>query len=351
MEDVQNSLRSPGTLTDMACPRCGSDCSCACSGDPLPAHDWRRQISLQVRAHKARKRRRLDPDAPLLDFQQEEVSDEPQLPPVKQRKSWWDDAADPSTQNSPLPTNYPSSEVASEDAATDPESKPIYAAPNLEEAIEPLTTPERPPLPAFPRINGPAPKVIEFPRTRQYELAEPIADQLRIFEALEELPPLPPSHLAEIEIAPEAPAYFGADELEVPIQAAPVGQRIYATAVDAALMLAAILLFGAAAQFVASAIPITKPLLVSAAICIVLLLGVYYVLSLSLSRSTPGMLASGLYVLTFKGEPPTCWRLRWRALATVLSFAALGMGFVWALIDEDRLCWHDRITHTYLTPR
>jgi len=191
--------------------------------------------------------------------------------------------------------------------------------------------------------------VIEFPRSRHYELAEPIADQLRIFEALEELPPPPPRHLAEIEIAPEEPAYFGVGEIEVPIQAAALARRVYATAVDAAIILAAIFLFGFSAQLFASSLPMTKPLLASAAICLLLLLTIYYLLSLSLSRTTPGMQASGLHVITFQGELPSRWRLRGRAMATVLSFAALGMGFAWALLDDDRLCWHDRITHTYLT--
>src|SRR5438270_12808529 len=52
----------------MACPRCGSDCSCACSGDPIPLPDWRRQVALQVRAHRVRKRHRLDPNSPQLEF-------------------------------------------------------------------------------------------------------------------------------------------------------------------------------------------------------------------------------------------------------------------------------------------
>jgi hypothetical protein len=26
------------------------------------------------------------------------------------------------------------------------------------------------------------------------------------------------------------------------------------------------------------------------------------------------------------------------------------MGYVWVLLDEDALCWHDRISHTYLAP-
>ena len=32
-----------------------------------------------------------------------------------------------------------------------------------------------------------------------------------------------------------------------------------------------------------------------------------------------------------------------------LSALSLGLGFLWCLLDEDMLCWHDRMTRTYLT--
>ena len=78
---------------------------------------------------------------------------------------------------------------------------------------------------------------------------------------------------------------------------------------------------------------------------------IYYLLTLSLGRGTAGMQASGLQVTTFLNQTPSRNLMRCRAWATVLSYAAMGMGFAWALIDEDRLCWHDRITHTYLTSK
>jgi hypothetical protein len=41
---------------------------------------------------------------------------------------------------------------------------------------------------------------------------------------------------------------------------------------------------------------------------------------------------------------------RWRVLASFLSALSLGIGYAWCFLDEDRLCWHDRITHTYMAP-
>jgi len=38
-------------------------------------------------------------------------------------------------------------------------------------------------------------------------------------------------------------------------------------------------------------------------------------------------------------------------LASWLSAVSAGMGYAWVFLDEDVLCWHDRITHTYLAPK
>ncbi len=342
----------------MACPRCGSDCTCACSGDPLPLQDWRRQVSLQVRAHNARKRRRLDPDAPLLDFDAEPAAPEGEIEPPKARSSWWNQDVESAAAASPIAEPVPEPVISAPAAVEDSSAPlvsydPIRSYEPIEYAPEPeVEFHERPTLPPFPRINGRVKNVIEFPRTQyQHELAEPVCDQLRIFEADEELPPPPPNPLSAIEIAPEEPVHALAEEIEIPLQTASMEQRVYASAVDGAIMIAATAVFGVASQFFATSLPMTKPLIASAAICIVLLLGIYYFLSFSFSLATPGMQASGLQLRTFDGQAPSRMRLRCRAVATVLSFAALGMGFAWALIDEDRLCWHDRITHTYLTPK
>ncbi len=37
-----------------------------------------------------------------------------------------------------------------------------------------------------------------------------------------------------------------------------------------------------------------------------------------------------------------------RYLAALLSWASLGLGFLWSLVDRDRLAWHDRLSGTQL---
>jgi hypothetical protein len=51
---------------------------------------------------------------------------------------------------------------------------------------------------------------------------------------------------------------------------------------------------------------------------------------------------------TFSDESPTPSAMRGRILAVLLSACPLGLGFVWAALDEDRLTWHDRISRMYL---
>ncbi len=57
----------------------------------------------------------------------------------------------------------------------------------------------------------------------------------------------------------------------------------------------------------------------------------------------------GIRLSTFEGRPPQ-WKQRVRRARFIfISFAAAALGFLWALVDEDALCWHDRISRTFPT--
>ncbi|HXC42242.1 MAG TPA: RDD family protein, partial [Candidatus Dormibacteraeota bacterium] len=74
----------------------------------------------------------------------------------------------------------------------------------------------------------------------------------------------------------------------------------------------------------------------------------YQYLLLVYSGATPGLRLARLQLARFDGSPAGRRLRRWRVLASFLSAASLGMGYAWVFLDEDSLCWHDRITHTYL---
>ncbi len=57
----------------------------------------------------------------------------------------------------------------------------------------------------------------------------------------------------------------------------------------------------------------------------------------------------GLSILNLDGELPRASQRRSRAFGTLLSLAALGIGFVWAAADEQGLTWHDRISKTFIS--
>jgi uncharacterized RDD family membrane protein YckC len=63
--------------------------------------------------------------------------------------------------------------------------------------------------------------------------------------------------------------------------------------------------------------------------------------------STPGMRYARIALCTFEDANPTRKELQNRIPATALALLPLGLGIIWALLDEDRLGWHDRMTRTY----
>src|SRR3981189_654920 len=63
-----------------------------------------------------------------------------------------------------------------------------------------------------------------------------------------------------------------------------------------------------------------------------------------------GMMLCRLRVLSFDGRMPTSRQMIWRSFGYLVSAGTCMLGFLWALWDEDHLCWQDRISRTYLTP-
>jgi uncharacterized RDD family membrane protein YckC len=66
---------------------------------------------------------------------------------------------------------------------------------------------------------------------------------------------------------------------------------------------------------------------------------------------TLGMRAWKLRIVAADGQPPGWGRGLLRFACALLSCAALGLGFLWVLVDRDRLAWHDRLSGTRLVYR
>jgi uncharacterized RDD family membrane protein YckC len=65
---------------------------------------------------------------------------------------------------------------------------------------------------------------------------------------------------------------------------------------------------------------------------------------------TPGMRFAGLRLVNFDGRPPDREQRSLRQVASLLSLLSVGLGLVWALVDEENLTWHDHISKTFPTP-
>jgi uncharacterized RDD family membrane protein YckC len=76
----------------------------------------------------------------------------------------------------------------------------------------------------------------------------------------------------------------------------------------------------------------------------------YFALFTFFGGSTPGMMLRGIRVVGFDGRVPTSRQMAWRSFGYLISAGTFFLGFLWALWDDDHLCWHDRISQTYLTP-
>jgi len=68
----------------------------------------------------------------------------------------------------------------------------------------------------------------------------------------------------------------------------------------------------------------------------------------SRSGRTLGMQSWGLQLETRDGQVPSAATASLRFFAAVLSLIPLGLGFIWQLIDKDKLTWHDRLSKTRL---
>jgi uncharacterized RDD family membrane protein YckC len=346
----------------MNCPKCGDVCGCSMeappiampSADPFSADEnagvelpseisarcegaWRDELS--ARLNRYRSRRKAPP---------------PRYPSLKLPFA----ALDPASRISAGETSrLPTFETLSNHAlALDGMPAASAAVADAIANTEPAPRTESVASPSTPIAQAGA-KIIEFPRFAWAppppppdQLAEPVSDRPRILDVPEVAPPLPalggitiePAQVQELEKRPG---------IEIPLQSAPLGRRLAAALVDTTIIAGASALFAFIFWKVVAVRPPQIQLFSLSAGILCSFWAAYEYLLIVYSASTPGLRAAGLELARFDGSPTTRSRRRWRVLASYLSAVSLGMGYAWVFLDEDALCWHDRITHTYLAPK
>jgi uncharacterized RDD family membrane protein YckC len=123
--------------------------------------------------------------------------------------------------------------------------------------------------------------------------------------------------------------------------------RMMAALVDCGLVAAAFLLFVVVFAFSTTHFPAGRTAVGGAAAILLVMALLYQYLFFTLTDATPGMRYARIALCTFEDENPTRPVMRARIAALLLSALPLGLGFLWAIFDEDSLGWHDRITRTY----
>lgn len=199
-------------------------------------------------------------------------------------------------------------------------------------------------------------KILEFPRSMAAppplldELAESVFDCPRILEVPDLLPPPPALGGMLIEATEESPKEKRRG-FELPLQSAPMSRRILAAAIDGLLVVLAFTVFAYVSFRIAAVVPpLRQSLGISAMLMGVFWTAYKYALLVHVG-TTPGLKLAKLQLSRFDGRPVPETIRRWRVLASVLSGLSLALGYAWCFLDEDRLCWHDRITHTYMAPK
>jgi uncharacterized RDD family membrane protein YckC len=354
----------PGCLANlttrrMNCPICGSPSPCIHSpggavvltdhkdensGPPLSReeaeHDlnWRKEVASRVQQHRYRRTTPGDTaEAMELEFAGDEaltVTDGPVIRALHRR----------SVADDQVPAEPPPRIAGPEGARVIRFPRMLASLRELEEndprsdsdasaAIEPGSA-------MFPRImemTDQPPEELTPPE----ELARPEVEPTRTPEQMELLP-----SFDDIQLEP---AYSRTQpDFEIALQPAPLQERFIAGVVDIGLVALGALLFGYSFLRMSEDTPHSRLSLLLALCVGGILWVVFQYLFLVHGRGTPGMRFAQLELRTFEGKPVNTNMRRVRAAASALSALSVGLGYAWALVDEDQLGWHDKMTSTLL---
>lgn len=317
----------------------GSESSAEAVREVGDAEAWRDELSVRLNRYRARRKVR-PPRYPSLSLRFE---------PFESATS-----VNASSGSLPLSTFEPVSNHAL--ALDGMRHKPSAAAEIEVQSRQAPAAEAAPPLVHHPAGQSSA-KIIEFPRFAwgppappPDQLAEPVSERPRILEVPEVEPPPPALGGITIEAVEQKEAEKRPG-IDIPLQSAPLGLRLVAALVDGIIIAAASALFGFVFWKVAAVRPPLVQILELAAGIPCVFWAAYQYLLVVYAASTPGLRVAGLELARFDGTSTSRSLRRWRVLAGYLSAVSAGMGYAWVFLDEDALCWHDRITHTYLAPK
>ena|SRR5262245_57112397 len=313
--------------------------SAALASDPIPggdlqaglvvnANDWREEVSARLNRYRARRHPRA-----------------PRYPSLRLKFETPESSWAPSSRASEAPAFL----------TREPETQePPIRVPAPEHLMPPVARAE-PVHRQIPPAHETSGKIIEFPKwsytppIRYSDLAEPVIDRPRILEAPEIVPPPPALGGITIEEEQEQEPERRPG-IDMPLQCARLEYRWLAVLIDAAVVLLACGIFGAIYYRIAGSQPSVRQVIFLTTGALPFFWFAYQYLLIVYSGTTPGLRAMKLQLQRFDSSATDRSLRRWRVLGSVLSAISLGMGYAWQFLDEDALCWHERVTKTYLAP-
>lgn len=228
------------------------------------------------------------------------------------------------------------------------EAPPLIAMPNREAPVSRVARQQSlfrvipfesiaPPREEAPSARQRPPITRERTSTPRPVRRAPHPDQQRLeFAAPEMQPSTPPDTVAKPAIQCDAPV-------------ASIRARSAAVALDVSIVLLGFVVVLGILRVRAGELPLsgTAALIYGAAFALLLLF--YKLLACVRAGQSPGARMMGLRLLHFGGRPADRRQRLLRLASGCLSLLPLGVGFLWALLDEERLTFHDHITQTFTT--
>ncbi len=202
------------------------------------------------------------------------------------------------------------------------------------------------------------PRLAEGPLRVSGEEAQHDGSQLKVFEVASEsvsqsvsVGPAPAnwSPILLDEAATHSPhaARHAEPVQQKALNTATMEDRVMAVVFDGALIFAAFAVFVLVFVACTAHPPAGRPALMAAGLVLGGFALLYHYLFFRFAEATPGMRYAKIALCTFEDENPSRTAMCRRVLLLLLSAAPLGLGFLWACFDQDRLGWHDRISRMY----
>ena len=338
----------------------------AVDGPSEPAEVWRNEVQDRLARYKRRRGRRIEGAYTMrFPFPADDVLDAalpaPDTAPAEEFPVAQAEMADSAEVVAAVKSDEPVVSFAVESEAeevlpvrsADTNDLVLQAPPAAEDEDVVFVDPTPRPRPkrkviAFPRQATIPPEVV-------HRLADPVTPEVpRILDVPEELEAIPATPFLDglqLDLPDPAAEAASREHVELPCQAVRVPQRILAGIVDLAVTGVATGVFAAVAYKALESPSLSKPLVLGLLAGALVLWSTYQYLFVVYAGKTLGMMAARMRLRTFKGRALTMRQRRYRVLGLYLSSLSLGMGLMWALVDVDGLCWHDRLSKTFLAAR